>query len=131
MTANIRVTPQPRTLISQPVYLVDGNCGFCTRSMERVLRQFPGTFVSVPYWEADLESLGLSFDACRERGHFLRPLGDHVIVMAGGASWTGVLLQQRGVWRGLGRLMAATPFRPFVELTYGWVSRNRHRFPAA
>ncbi len=118
--------PQPTdTPVIQPTYLVDGDCGFCRAAMRRVLHRFPGTFVAVPFTQAPLEGLGLTLDECRARGHFLRPAGDEVRIMAGGQSWAGILQQQTGPWLALGQAMSREPLRSATEQVYRWVAANR------
>lgn len=119
------VTQPSDAPVQQPTYLVDGDCGFCTAAMRRVLERFPGTFTAVPYRQAPLDALGLSLAECAERGHFLEPHGERVRIMAGGQSWAGILQQQSGVWLRLGLAMSQEPLRTATDVVYRWVAANR------
>ena len=122
------VVPQPVPPVAVPTYLIDGDCGFCRRAMARVLAHFPGTFRSMPASDADLAGLGLTIEATRRAGHFLRPRGGEVVISAGGQSWAALLCEQRGAWGLLGRAMRVPPVSWGANATYELVARNRHRF---
>lgn len=122
------VVAQPAPPISEPTYLIDGNCGFCRQAMARVHTAFPGTFHSMPYADADLAGLGLTTEDCIAHGHFLKPKGAEVIVSSGSQSWAFVLLQQSLPWRVLGHLMRVRPFKWVADGVYTLVAENRHRF---
>ena len=124
------VVPQPTPALTRPTYLVDGDCGFCRRAMRRVLARFPGTFDAIPFSEADLSGLGLTMDECRRLGHFVAPRGDSLVISAGSQSWAGVLLEQSGGWRLLGRVMRIPPMKWGADLVYATVAANRGRFPS-
>ena len=54
-----------------PLLVTDGDCGFCTRSIEwgrKRIRRLP---VAVPYQRADLAALGLDEAACRTAVQFV------------------------------------------------------------
>ena len=119
--------PQSNPPLVTPTYLVDGDCGFCTRAMARVLHRFPSTFVAVPYREADLAGLGLTLDECQARGHFVTPEGDHVRIASGSQSWAGILQEQGPGWRAVASLMRHRPGKWVADGVYSWVARNRGR----
>ena len=98
--------------------------------MRRVLAQFPGTFEAIPFTEVDLVGLGLTTDECRRLGHLAAPRGAHVEISSGSQSWAGVLLEQSGGWRLLGRVMRIPPMKWGADLVYATVAANRGRFPS-
>lgn len=118
--------PRPAgSWLTQPTYLMDGECGFCKNTMAKVLRSFPDTFTAVPYQAVSLAEYGLTLEQCSQRGHFLQPAGESVKIMASGQSWAGILQQQPGLWGVLGRSMSRAPLRFATELVYRWVAANR------
>lgn len=117
--------PQPDPPLTVPTYLVDGDCGFCMRSMAHVLRRFPDTFEAVPYRSVDLARFGLSEDQCATLGHFLRPVGPLVVISSGSGSWAGILSEQGGVFRSIAAVMRHQPGKSVADLVYAWVARHR------
>lgn len=117
--------------VTDPTYLIDGNCGFCRQAMARVHKAFPGTFTSMPYADADLAGLGLTTADCTAHGHFLKPTSGEVIISSGSQSWAFVLLEQSLPWRVVGHLMRTRPFKWIADATYTLVANNRHRLHSA
>lgn len=119
--------PQTDPPLSTPIYLVDGDCGFCTRAMARVLRAFPNTFQAIPYREADLAGLGLTLEQCGALGHFAKPVDGGIRISSGSQSWAGILKEQGPGWRAIGALMRHAPGKWVADGVYSWVARNRGR----
>ena len=116
---------QPDPPLTAPTYLVDGDCGFCMRSMAHVLRRFPGTFEAVPYQDVDLARFVLSDEQCSALGHFLRPMGPLVVISSGSGSWAGILSEQGGVFRSIAAAMRHQPGKWVADRVYAWVARHR------
>ena len=111
-----------------PLVVFDGDCGFCTRSIEwgrRRIRRMP---TAVPYQRADLATLGLDEEACRTAVQFVAADGR---VTAGERAVASLLLSAGLPWSPLGWLLALPGIRAVAGVVYRWVARNRHRLPGA
>jgi predicted DCC family thiol-disulfide oxidoreductase YuxK len=104
----------------------DGDCGFCTTSVNWLERNLPAFPSAVPFQWADLESLGVTEDEARERVWLItegKRFGGHLAV--------SVLLrhQPTASWRFLGWLIAAPGFSLIAAAGYALVARYRYRLP--
>ena len=104
----------------------DGDCAFCTTSVERgrhLLTVFPE---AKPHQWADLNELGLTERDVTRYAWYL----DGARRYRGHAAVAAVLRLQRGVgWRFLGHLLVTPPFSWAAALAYRFVARFRHRLP--
>ena len=109
-----------------PVLVFDGDCAFCTSTVNvatRWIRRMPTT---VPYQFADLERLGLTEAACRDAVQYVAR--DRRILAAEDAV-AGVLLAAGKGWWLLGALMHLPGAHWLSGVAYRWVARNRYRLP--
>lgn len=111
-----------------PILLYDGNCPFCTRSVELLLRWI-GADADVEAWQlADLEALGVPRSQVEQELVWVRGDGRR----AGGAmAFAGYLRAARGIWPVLGRVIELPPIRWIAPPLYRLISRHRHRLPGA
>ncbi|MFZ9482024.1 MAG: thiol-disulfide oxidoreductase DCC family protein [Ilumatobacteraceae bacterium] len=111
-----------------PLIVFDGDCGFCTRSIEwgrRWIRRLP---TAVPYQRTDLASLGLDEVACRTAVQFVDAEGR----IAAGERAVSALLRSAGLpWSPLGWIIGLPGVRSLAGIIYRWIARNRHRLPGA
>jgi len=116
------------TPVAGPLVVFDGDCGFCTRSVEfgrRRIRRMPP---AVPYQRADLAALGLSEEACRTAVQFVTPDGRS---LAGERAVAALLRSAGPPWSPLGVALALPGIRALAGVAYRWVARNRFRLPGA
>jgi predicted DCC family thiol-disulfide oxidoreductase YuxK len=135
-----------RTTRGRPVFLYDGDCGFCTSSVRFIERHIPVRAEITPYQNADLGALGTTRDrASREvlwidpdepgaggerRGrHGGRRNGAGPRVHGGAAAVARLLVDAGGRWAPLGRLIALPPLSWAAAAVYRLVSANRYRLP--
>lgn len=123
-----------------PLVVFDGDCAFCTSSINWLVRNFPGSFDTVPYQRTDLDGLGLTEAQCRERLQWLtdptRPgvAGNRragaqavtAILRVGGRARGGALGAVAGV---VGAVGSYPPGSWVAAGAYAVVAANRFRLP--
>lgn len=111
---------------SGPLLVFDGDCAFCTTSvnaLEKLLPAFPPTS---PWQWLDLDELGLSIDDVTRYAWVVTPTHQY----AGHLAFSALLRMQRAPgWRFLGHLIATPPFSWAAALGYRFIAANRHRLP--
>jgi len=109
-----------------PVLIFDGDCAFCTSSVNlgrRLIKRLPPT---TPYQFADLAALGLTAEQCnlavqyvdRDRTRYSGEDAVREVLLASGKGWWIV-----------GRLLGLPGIHWLSGVVYRWVARNRHRLP--
>lgn len=109
-----------------PVFLYDGDCGFCTRSVEVVEDWIP-TRARIEAWQfADLDALGVA----REQAEYeVVWIGADGTVDGGARGFARLLVDAGGAWSVLGRLILLPPFRWVAHGCYRLIANNRYRLP--
>ena len=111
-----------------PAILVyDGDCGFCSRSVNWLRAVLPAFPRAEPWQAVDLAALGLSRAEVDEAVQWVGPDG----YRAAGARAFAALLryQPHAGLRLLGRVGDARTVRPVVAAAYRWVAAHRYRLP--
>lgn len=114
------------TVLSRPVLVFDGDCGFCTTAVRWLERTLPAMPETAPYQWADLTVYGLSLDDAQARVWLILHGRRY-----GGASALAALLRHqpsRGL-RFLGWIGNAWPWSVLAEVAYRIVARYRYRLP--
>lgn len=111
-----------------PLIVFDGDCGFCTRSIEWGRRRIRRMSTAVPFQRADLDALGLDAATCRTAVQYVGADGR---ITAGERAVASLLRDAGWPWSPLGRLLALPGVRAVAGLVYRWVARNRYRLPGA
>lgn len=111
---------------TSPIFVYDGDCGFCTRCAQFAERRVPSSARIVPWQWTNLAALGLSEAECDAAVQWVNPgwptvAGPDAIAALLGSSTRG--------WRAAGWLLRRAPVRALAWPVYRWVSRNRHRMP--
>lgn len=113
------------TAVAEPPLLVfDGDCGFCTSSVEfgrRRIRRMP---TAIAYQRAPLAELGLTEDACRTAVQYV---GVDRRVHAAHLAVAALLVDAGGLWRPCGWALRVPPVRWIAAIAYRWIAANRHR----
>jgi predicted DCC family thiol-disulfide oxidoreductase YuxK len=108
------------------VLIFDGDCGFCTTSVDWLTRMLPAPPTSIPFQWADLARYGLTESDTAERVWLVTPshqYGGHLAVAA-------MLRHQPAAGlRLLGWLGSIPPFSWAAAVGYALVARYRHRLP--
>lgn len=112
--------------------IFDGDCAFCTRSVEFGARLFVAWPASVPSQSlGDLSLAKLGLDRGKvDAKVWLKLPGKPAL--GGAAAVTAILRLQPGFgWRALGALGGLPIIKQLAEGVYRLVARNRHRLPGA
>ncbi|CAN5444657.1 hypothetical protein BH23ACT6_BH23ACT6_15970 [soil metagenome] len=112
----------------RPVFIFDGDCGFCTSSAG-VLRRFfdpAARYAIAPYQRLDLAAYGLSEQDCDRAAQFVDANGT---VSAGHASIAAALRHSLAVWRPLGVALTLTGIDGLAARAYDWVAEHRGQLP--
>lgn len=109
-----------------PLLVFDGDCAFCSTTVERGRSLLPVFPEAQPYQWLDLDALGLTPHEVTHYAWYL----DGERRYRGHAAVAAVLQRQRGFgWRFLGNLLVTPPFSWVAALGYRVVARFRHRLP--
>jgi len=112
------------------VVVYDGDCAFCTWSLDVISRTLPAMPASVDGRRADLAPLGLTADDA-ERAAWLVRVTDAGLERASGArAFSGMLIRQpKPRFRFAGHLMRLPGVRLAADAAYAVIAANRHRLP--
>ena len=117
--------------LDKDLFLYDGDCRFCARSVAWLSARTDGSVIFIPWQRADIDALGVSSADLEKQA---------VLVTADGRRFDGHLAFGESLRRSpqrdtnlLGRLILEQPTREVSRWVYGWVAKNRHRLggPAA
>ncbi|MFE3648887.1 thiol-disulfide oxidoreductase DCC family protein [Streptomyces sp. NPDC059152] len=116
----------PTTPRTRPVLVYDGDCGFCTTSVniaERYLR--PRCLITA--WQfTDLDALGVTQQRAEHEVLWITPTG----TVHGGAQAVAKLLLGAGApWSVAGAVLTLPPVRWIAHAVYRLIATNRHRMP--
>ncbi|MEU7636298.1 DUF393 domain-containing protein [Streptomyces sp. NPDC039016] len=116
----------PTTPRTRPVLVYDGDCGFCTTSVniaERYLR--PRCLITA--WQfTDLDALGVTQQRAEHEVLWITPTG----TVHGGAQAVAKLLLGAGApWSVAGAVLTLPPVRWITHAVYRLIATNRHRMP--
>jgi predicted DCC family thiol-disulfide oxidoreductase YuxK len=110
---------------TEPVFLYDGDCGFCTWSAGLVDRYIHSPVPVVAWQWADLTALGLTVAECQEAVQWVS-----TTTRSGPAAIAALLrTSTRRGWRLAGRALATRPAIALAWPVYRLIARNRHRLP--
>ena len=114
----------------RPTLVFDGDCGFCTASVNWLKRWCRPAVRFVPWQTLDLAAHGLTEAQVTTAVQWL-PVSDHAPIRSGAAAVARVLLRSRWPWRPVGALMRMPPISWLAAVVYRIVSANRHRLPGS
>lgn len=107
------------------IFLYDGSCGFCARSVAWLAERGDGSVDFVPWQRTDVTALGVTPEELERQAVLVtaegRRLDGHMAV--------GECLRRSPArdTRLLGRLILEQPSREVARWVYRWVTQNRHR----
>ncbi|CAM5519672.1 thiol-disulfide oxidoreductase DCC family protein [Streptomyces hirsutus] len=114
-------------MASQPILLFDGDCGFCSRTIEIARRTIQPRVQFVPWQYADLAALGVTEDRADREVLWISPVGGKVY--GGPRALSAVLMCGRRRWWWLGLVLRLPPVNWTARGVYRVVAKNRHRLP--
>ncbi|SOD61408.1 Predicted thiol-disulfide oxidoreductase YuxK, DCC family [Streptomyces zhaozhouensis] len=111
---------------ARPVLVFDGDCGFCTTSVNFAERRIRPDCTTVAWQFADLDALGVTEERARHEVLWVTPNGR---VYGGAAGVAKLLMRAGGVWAPLGAALMIPPVSWLAAGVYRLVARNRQRLP--
>jgi predicted DCC family thiol-disulfide oxidoreductase YuxK len=120
-----------------PVFLYDGDCGFCTASARVIERRLdradrPDRPPVLPWQRVDLAALGLTAAECERAVQWVGTPGRGVVgreALAGPAAIAEVLRYGGPVWRIAGRVLRRRWATALAWPVYRLIARHRDRLP--
>ncbi|MCB0920157.1 MAG: DUF393 domain-containing protein [Actinobacteria bacterium] len=106
----------------------DGDCGFCTWSIDQMKRWVKPPAAVVPFQFADLQRLGLTLAECEAAVQWVPVRGP---ARSGGRAVAAILKTSGFPWSGLGTLADLPGVRVLVDLLYRQVAAHRYQLPGA
>lgn len=115
----------------RPLLIFDGDCGFCTRSVEWIRDHLRGTLAIAPWQFIEHRGPGLAAVGLRaaELERYAWWIGASGRKERGHRAIGNALLSCGGLWPLVGRLLLTPPFSWLAAAGYRLVSRYRHRMP--
>lgn len=106
----------------------DGDCGFCTSTVDQLRRLLPRFPRAQPWQRLDLASLDLTIDDVTTSAWLID--GDSGRRWRGAQVFAALLRGQRGALPRLaGATLAAPGVRDLAALGYDWIAAHRHELP--
>ncbi|MCY9786687.1 DUF393 domain-containing protein [Nocardiopsis sp. EMB25] len=111
----------------RPLLVYDGDCGFCTRSVEATLG-LPARFTARPWQVTDLVALGTTPERAAREVLWVAESGE---IHGGADAFAELLRRCWGPWRGVGVVMALPGARSLARAVYRWIAAHRYRLPGS
>jgi predicted DCC family thiol-disulfide oxidoreductase YuxK len=122
------LSPSAQDQLSIPILIFDGDCGFCTMSVN-FMRRWIRPRAQILAWQfADLDALGLTEAECTEAVQWVPTSGDNT---SGAAAVANVLRASPVPWPVAGMIMAAPLVRVVADRVYKLIAKNRFRLPGS
>ncbi|WFE54809.1 MULTISPECIES: DUF393 domain-containing protein [unclassified Micromonospora] len=109
-----------------PIMLYDGDCGFCTQSINRISGWVRPDVTIAAYQTVDLAPLGVTAERADHEVLYIDAAGR---VHGGAQAFARLLRVGRPAWRPVGVLLALPPTRWLAAGVYRLVADNRTRLP--
>ncbi|MFE3190320.1 thiol-disulfide oxidoreductase DCC family protein [Nocardia sp. NPDC059240] len=110
----------------RPLVVFDGDCAFCTASVERIRERIRPEVEFVAWQRLDLAALGLTEQQVESAVQWIDGDGGR----AAGARAGALLLRRAALpWRVVGTVMLIPPVSWVAAGVYRLVAKNRHRLP--
>jgi len=113
---------------AMPILIFDGDCGFCTMSVDFMKRWIRPRAQILAWQFANLDALGLTEAECTEAVQWVPISGDHT---SGAAAVADVLRASPAPWPVAGTAMAAPLVRLLADRVYKLIAKNRYRLPGS
>lgn len=113
-------------MTTRPVLVYDGDCAFCTKSVQ-IMEQFIDPDVEVVAWQfADLGELGVTEERAMHEVLLVTPIGD---VYGGAEAVAKLLAFERGFWSVPGALLQLPAVDRVAAKAYRLIADNRYKLP--
>ncbi len=120
--------PESTTDISLPVLIFDGDCGFCTMSVDFMKRWIRPRATILAWQFADLDALQLTEAQCAEAVQWVPRSGPHT---SGAAAVADALKSSPAPWSIVGAVITVSAIRIIADRVYRLVAKNRYRLPGS
>jgi predicted DCC family thiol-disulfide oxidoreductase YuxK len=103
----------------------DGDCAFCTSSVQWLTRRHVRVDDVVAWQHADLAALGLTQEQCEDAVQLVearRTTSGHV-------AFGRLLLRSQWWWKPVGALLLVPPTSWLARAVYRWIADNRDKMP--
>lgn len=111
-----------------PVLLFDGDCGFCTASVQWLERWVRPTAAIIAWQFTDLGALGVDVHECETSIQWVTAPGRTTSEAVAAAA---VLCTGRAPWPAVGRALVVPGLRQIANAAYRLIAANRYRLPGA
>jgi predicted DCC family thiol-disulfide oxidoreductase YuxK len=109
----------------KPVLIYDGDCGFCTRSVN-VLKRLPVDVEVTAFQFTDLESFGTTEDRATHEVLWVDRTGR---IQGGAQAVARLLISAGGIYAAAGWTLRVPPVRWLAAGVYRLIADNRQRMP--
>ncbi|MCX4675986.1 DUF393 domain-containing protein [Streptomyces sp. NBC_01433] len=111
---------------NRSVLVYDGDCAFCTTSVNYLMRRLRPNCTVTPWQFANLEALGVTQQRAEHELLYISPSGT---VYGGAQAVAKLLLSAGGFWAWPGGLLTLPPVRWIAHGVYRLIATNRDRLP--
>ncbi|MFC9439000.1 thiol-disulfide oxidoreductase DCC family protein [Nocardia sp. NPDC057030] len=111
---------------TRPLVIFDGDCAFCTSSVDFIRTRIRPDVDFAPRQRLDLAALGLTEDQAEQAVQWIDGAGSRA---AGARAFALLLRRATRPWRAVGALMLVPPVSWLAAGLYRLVAENRHRLP--
>ncbi|MET7368406.1 DUF393 domain-containing protein [Streptomyces sp. NPDC005566] len=108
------------------VLVYDGDCAFCTTSVNFIMRRLRPNCTVTPWKFADLDALGVTQQRAERELLYISPPGT---VYGGAQAVAKLMLSAGGLWAWPGALLTLPPARWIAHAVYRLIAANRDRLP--
>lgn len=109
-----------------PLVIYDGDCAFCTTSVQFLQRRIRRHPRFEPWQFLDLVSIGISQESCEQAVQFIDANGS---VHSGERAIAHLLIHGGKGWKVMGGVLLVPGIRHVAGAVYRWIAQNRHRLP--
>ncbi|MEV0237973.1 DUF393 domain-containing protein [Nonomuraea sp. NPDC050786] len=114
----------------ESLFIYDGDCGFCTRSVTWLLGRVRPAAEARAYQRTDLAAFGTTATRARHEALWVTRDARGRTSVRGGVQAFAALLRTGGPpWRAAGLLLATPPISWVAMVVYRLVATNRYRLP--
>ena len=108
--------------------IFDGECGFCTASVD-VIRRWIRPYADIEPWQrTDISRFGLTEEDCTTAVQFIDASGE---LTSGSRAVMAMLRTAPMPWPVVGRIGDLPGIAWVADRSYRWIAANRHRLPGS
>ncbi len=112
-----------------PILLFDGDCAFCTSSINALRRYVRPQADLQPWQHADLDALGVTAEQCQKSIQWIAAPGAQALTQ--GRAVAAVLRLGRQPWPLVSAVLRLPGVSAAADIGYRVIAANRHRLPGS